>query len=187
VEVTQKIFRTIPHCSSKPSVFHRWVFYFTIMAKEIILTQGKIAIVDDEMFEYLNQWKWCLISGRYAATNMKINSKYKSIYLHRFIMNAPKNMQVDHIDNNKLNNIKSNLRLCNHTENMINRPTRSNSKSGYKGVIFYKRLNKYMAKINVNKKQLYLGLYIDPIHAARAYNAAALKYHGEFAHINKID
>jgi hypothetical protein len=44
-----------------------------------------------------------------------------------------------------------------------------------------------MAKINVNKKQLYLGLYIDPIHAARAYNAAALKYHGEFAHINKID
>jgi hypothetical protein len=102
-------------------------------------------------------------------------------------MNAPKNMQVDHIDNNKLNNIKSNLRLCNHTENMINRPTHSNSKSGYKGVIFYKRLNKYMAKINVNKKQLYLGLYIDPIHAARVYNAAALKYHGEFAHLNKID
>jgi hypothetical protein len=187
VEVTQKIFRTIPHCSSKPSVFHRWVFYFTKMAKEIILTQGKVALVDDEDYDYLNQWKWHILSKRYAGTNMKINGKSKSIYLHRFIMKVSKDMQVDHIDNDKLNNVKTNLRICTHTQNMINRPVRSNSKSGFKGVIFYDKLKKYIARIKFNKEIKYLGSFNDPIDAARAYNAAALKYHGEFAHINKID
>jgi len=105
--------------------------------KEIQLTQGKVALVDDDMYDYLMRWKWHLSSGRYAATNMKINGKFKCVYLHRFIMKASKNTQVDHIDNDKLNNLKSNLRLCNHSENMINRPAHNNSKSKFKGVVFY--------------------------------------------------
>jgi hypothetical protein len=162
-------------------------FILQKMAKEIILTQGKVAIVDDDDYDYLMQWKWHILSGRYAGTNMKINGKSKSIYLHRFIMKVSKDMQVDHIDNNKLNNVKTNLRICTHTQNMINRPVYSNSKSGFKGVIFYDKLKKYIARINFNNKEYYLGCYIDPKDAARAYNEAAQKYHTEFAHLNKID
>ena len=162
-------------------------FFILIMAKEIILTQGKVAIVDDDDYEYLNQFKWHIVSGRYAATNMKINGKSKSIYLHRFIMKVSKDMQVDHVDNNKLNNLKTNLRICTHAQNNINRPVRSNSKSGFKGVIFYRKLKKYIARIRFNKKEYYLGCYIEIKDAAKAYNAAALKYHGEFANLNKID
>lgn len=162
-------------------------FFILQLMKEIQLTQGKVALVDDEDFEYLNQWKWHLSSQRYAATNMKINGKFKGVYLHRFIMKASKNTQVDHIDNDKLNNLKSNLRLCNHAENMINRPAHNNSKSKFKGVVLKKNCKKYIARIGVNKQQLYLGLFTDPIDAARAYNNAAQKYHGEFANLNKID
>lgn len=164
-----------------------WVFYFTKMAKELKLTQGKVTIVDDDMFDYLNQFKWHISSGRYAATNMKIYGTYIKVYLHRFIIKASKGSQVDHIDNNKLNNLKTNLRHCTHSQNMINRPSYTNSKSGYKGVIFYKKLNKYIARIRINKQTIYLGSYIDPISAAIKYNKAAQKYHGEFANFNKID
>ena len=188
VGAIQKIFGTISalfHLANELLLIG--YFYFIKMAKEIQLTQGKVAIVDDDLFEYLNQFKWHIASGRYAATNMKINGKSKSIYLHRFIMNVSKDMQVDHIDNDKLNNLKTNLRICTHSQNMINRPVYNNSKSKFKGVIFYEKLKKYIARIKFKNKEYYLGVYTNPIDAARAYNDAALKYHGEFAHINKID
>jgi hypothetical protein len=192
VEVTQKIFRTIPHCSSKPSVFHRWVFYFTKMAKEIILTQGKVAIVDDEDFDYLNQWKWYASKDRYkfyAVRNITISKgKQKSISMHRLISNnINTKMHTDHLNGNGLDNRKINLRICTHSQNLMNSKLRKDSTSGFKGVTYCKRNNKYASVIKLNRKLIWLGYFIDPIDAARAYNDAALKYHGEFAHINKID
>ncbi len=160
--------------------------------KEIQLTQGKVALVDDEDYDYLNQWKWFanLQNGKfYARRNIpKISGKRGSLLMHRLILNMlnPK-MQVDHLNHFTLDNRKCNLRICTDAENKRNREMNKNNLSGYKGISFDKRVNKYHSSISINKKRFFLGSYIDPIDAARAYNEAALKYHGEFAHINKID
>ena len=161
------------------------------MAKEIKLTQGKVAIVDDEDFEYLNQWKWCANNKNgkfYVVRNITASkNKQNSIFMHRFIMKPNKGMVIDHLDGNPLNNQKKNLRICTHSENMRNRNLYVNNTSGFKGVYWHKTTKKWMSYIRINKKSLYLGIYTCPIDAAKAYNDAALKYHGEFAHINKID
>ena len=167
------------------------IFYFTKMAKEIQLTQGKVAIVDDEDFDYLNQWKWFANNhnGKFYVGRSITVSKNKKIriYMHRFIMKPEKVMVIDHLDSNPLNNQKNNLRICTHAENMRNSKINTNNKSGYKGVSFQENRNNYRASIKFNNKTINIGNYIDPIDAARAYNEAALKYHKEFAHINKID
>jgi hypothetical protein len=163
------------------------------MAKEIKLTQGKVAIVDDDMYDYLNQWKWCLRptgNGIFYAIRGFRNrkkSKVKSISMHRQIMNPDKGYVIDHIDGNTLNNQKINLRICTQSQNCSNQKISIKNTTGFKGVRFNKINNKYYSKITVNRKNIYLGGFIDPIDAARAYNAAALKYHGEFANLNKID
>jgi hypothetical protein len=167
------------------------IFYFTKMAKEIILTQGKVAIVDDDMFDYLNQWKWYAHEDGntfYARRNITIsNSKQSKIQMHRLIAKPTKDMVIDHIDGDGLNNQRINLRICTSMQNIINRKLNANSKTGYKGVSYIKISNKFRAYININRINKHLGYFIDPIDAARAYNAAALKYHGEFANLNKID
>ena len=167
------------------------IFYFTKMAKEIILTQGKVAIVDDEDYDYLNQFKWCAnkMKGKfYVVGNILLPTNKKTrTSMHRFIMKPEKCMVIDHLDGNPLNNQKNNLRICTHAENMRNSKININNKSGYKGVSYQKDRNNYRASIKFNNKKINIGDFIDPIDAARAYNAAALKYHGEFAHINKID
>ena len=162
------------------------------MAKEIQLTQGKVALVDDEDFEYLNQWKWYVQKwnvGYYAVRNVRNNKKYIGYQsMHRLLSNNNnKSLITDHVNGNTLDNRKSNLRICSFSDNNKNRKISKNNSTGYKGVVYDKRNKKFIAKIGLNKKQIYLGYYIDPIDAARAYNAAALKYHGEFAHLNKID
>ena len=161
------------------------------MAKEIQLTQGKVAIVDDEDYDYLMQWKWYVCNKRYkfyAVRNIPIsNNKQTIISMHRLIMKPDKGMVIDHLDGNPLNNQKNNLRICTHSDNMRNCKISIKNTSGYKGVSFLKKKNTYKSAIKFNKKTIYLGLFTNPVDAARAYNAAALKYHGEFAHLNKID
>jgi hypothetical protein len=167
------------------------IFYFTKMAKEIKLTQGKVAIVDDDMFDYLNQFKWFAnLQGKkfYAGRNITMfNGKRTMLWMHRFIMNPEKGMVIDHLDGNPLNNQKNNLRICTHAENMRNSKINKNNKSGHKGVYWHKTSSKWMAYIKYNNKLLYLGYFPVLIDAAKAYNEAALKYHGEFANLNKID
>jgi hypothetical protein len=159
--------------------------------KEIQLTQGKVAIVDDEDYDYLNQWKWFAnnMNGKFYVKKKITVSKNKQtdIYMHRFIMKPNKGMVIDHLDGNTLNNQKNNLRICTHAENMRNSKIPINNKSGYKGVSYQENRNTYRAQIKFNNKTINIGDFIDPIDAARAYNEVALKYHGEFAHINKID
>ena len=161
------------------------------MAKEIQLTQGKVAIVDDEEFDYLNQFKWNVnnFNGKfYAVRSFMITKGNQSIVLmHREIMNPKKGFVIDHVDGNTLNNLKNNLRICTHGENLMNQNINKNNKSGFKGVYFCKQNNKFRAEIKKDKIKYFLGTFINPIDAARAYNKAAIKYHGEFANINKID
>lgn len=149
--------------------------------KKIKLTQNKFVLVDDEDFEYLNQWKWQFGGRRYAVRTINHSQK---IYMHRQIMNPPKNMEIDHINGNELDNRKENLRFANRRQNQLNAKPHKGSISGYKGV--------YLKKLNTEKKwvvyiqQKYIGSFVNKINAAKAYNQAAIKYFGEFARLNTI-
>ena len=157
------------------------------MTKEIPLTQGKVALVDDEDFEFLDQWKW-EYTGGYAMRADRSGPKQKGILMHRVIMKANDNQEVDHIYHNKLDQRKDNLRLCNkHHQNSWNRNKNKNNTTGYKGVTYDVRygLNReYRARIMVRNKMISLGLFPTAKKAALAYDEAARKYHGEFALTN---
>lgn len=167
------------------------------MAKEIILTKGMVAIVDDEDFDYLNNWKWHYNKTPHSKTGYAMRTSYengkKTIRMHRLLFEYYKqdiDGEIDHIDRDGLNNQKSNLRHCSRSENIRNVSSWGGCK--YKGVSFYKRIinNKtyeyYRARIQVNKKSILIGLFKDEIEAAKEYNKAAKKYFGEFANLNKI-
>lgn len=162
------------------------------MVKEIQLTKGQVTLVDEHMFDYLNQWKWYAnkINGKfYAVRNLRINKKYAGcILMHRLITNNnDSKMHTDHCNANTLDNRKENLRICTAQQNNFNRNIGICNTSGFKGVSWHKVAKKYSVTIEKNKKKHYLGLYKDIKEAAKIYNQAAIKFFGEFANLNKID
>jgi hypothetical protein len=156
------------------------------MTKEIKLKNGLTVLVDDEDYPILSQWNWCCVSNnkKYVKTNFSENGKQKPVYMHRFIMQAPKGMDVDHINGNPLDNRKENLRVCTHSENKRNTKKFKNNTTGYKGVSIKK--DKFQVKISHDYKQVHIGLFNTVEEAVKAYNEAALKYHGEFARLNEL-
>jgi hypothetical protein len=150
--------------------------------KEILLTQGKVAIVDDEDYEYLSQWSWCY-SGGYANRYFHRKMKSKSISMHRMIMNTPDNMDTDHINHNTLDNRRCNLRICDKFQNNQNRSISKNNTSGRKGVAWYKRYGKWRVQIQFNNKKIHVGYYDDIDDASKAYNKKAKELFGEFANV----
>lgn len=162
--------------------------------KYIQLTQGKQTLVDDEDFEYLNQWKWAYekrynraVRSVYIKGSGRKNQKNDTWLMHRLIMNVPANKYIDHINGNTLDNRKQNLRICTHAQNMLNKKqVATNNTSGFKGVSWNKHAGRWMSKINIHRKQLYIGLFDTKEEAALAYNKMALKLHGEFANVNTI-
>ena len=158
--------------------------------KQIPLTQGKFALVDDEDYEYLMQWRWYYDHG-YAIRNTFVSraegkQTNKRTYMHREILQTPKNMLSDHIDGNKINNQRNNLRCVTASQNSMNAKCDKNTSSGFKGVSWHKRRNKWSSYITVDKKIKYLGYFEDKISAAITYNSMALKHFGEFARLNII-
>jgi hypothetical protein len=173
------------------SSFFRHKFKTTQEMKEIKLTRGKVALVDDEDYDYLNQWKWHALAhhggGWYVSRHFRDKDGKKSIRMHRLIMNTPEGMEVDHIDHNGLNNQKSNLRNCTNSQNHMNRFPYKGHTSIYKGV-YYKTANKkYVAKIKINQVVIWGGYFKSEIDAAHAYDKLATKYFGEFAVLNFKD
>jgi hypothetical protein len=151
--------------------------------KQIKLTKDKFAMVDDEDFEFINQWKWSCAKGiKYAArrTNNRI------IYMHRLITNCPEKLEVDHINRDGLDNRKVNLRICTSAENRKNHKILSNNKSGYNGVS-KTPFNTWHTCISLNGKTIHLGTYKNVVDAALAYNVAANHYFGEFARLNNVE
>lgn len=158
--------------------------------KEIQLTQGKVALVDDDDFEYLNQFKWHIYKQNrnsfYARTIVYENKKRIAILMHRLLIKCD-NKIIDHISGDGLDNRKCNLRICERHQNALNRKKNMNNLSGFKGVSWFKSSQKWRAQIQYKKIVYHLGVFEKRIDAARAYNEAAVKYHGEFANLNKID
>lgn len=152
------------------------------MTKEIRLTKGQVALVDDEDFEYLNQWNWYVSRSGYAVRTHGIFRK--TILMHRLISNTPDGYETDHIDRNRLNNQKNNLRVCTVSENQHNKGMNSDNKSGYKGVSWDAKNNKWRASIRYNNKTYNAGRYETAEEAAGAYDEMAVKLHGNFASTN---
>ena len=153
--------------------------------KQIALTKGKVALVDDEDFGCLNQFKWHFCSG-YASRNITIDGKQVQKIMHRLIMNTPESMDTHHINHNKLDNRVENLRVCTRSQNQMGRKPHKGSKSKYKGVCWDKNKSKWLARAKVNNKSKFLGRFKNEEDAALAYNTAALESFGEFALLNKI-
>jgi len=157
--------------------------------KEIQLTRGKAALVDDEDYEYLNQWKWyaCICDGIYYARR---TSNKKKIFMHRQLLNAEKGIEIDHMDHNGLNNQRANLRSCTSSQNKRNKSPLGRSK--YLGVEVNCKKSKsgdkvyyyFCARICDNYKKQYIGSFKTEEEAARAYDKKAKEIHGEFANLN---
>ena len=152
--------------------------------KEIKLSQCKIVLVDDENYDYLNQFKWYAVKHHntyYAARQIRLdNGKQKTILMHRTIMNTPIDKEVDHIDHNGLNCLESNMRNCTHSENKMNVIPCGTVK--YLGVDV--NHGKFRAAIKVKGKCIHIGLFKNKEDAAKAYDIKAKYYHGEFANLN---
>lgn len=160
--------------------------------KVIELTKGQVTIVDDEDFEYLAQWRWQLggSSGErsdgyaFRMSYDQVSKKRKGTYMHRVILNPGNGVQVDHINGNRLDNRRCNLRIATGSQNRSNiGPTRF-SKTGVKGVCFRVERGSYEAKIGLGRKRIHLGTFKTLEEASMAYNKAAMELHGEFARLN---
>lgn len=152
--------------------------------KEIPLSRGLVAVVDDADYEYLSQWKWCALrQGRQNAKSPKwravrgvtVDGKPRLILMHRLLVNASQCEVVDHLDGNPLNNTRSNLRVCSQAENCQNRnpesgvanPAARRHSSGQKGVTYNRRQKKWVVQIN----RSHIGVFEredDAVEAARA-------------------
>jgi hypothetical protein len=145
-------------------------------------------IIDIEDYEKIKNYRWYISFSkqwdrfREIIANTYLNKK-QLLVLHQLIMN---DKMVDHKNGNIFDNRKENLRKCTKSENAWNRGKQKNNTSGYKGVYWDKSRNKWLVFIGVNKKYIHIGRFSNIIEAAKAYNEAAIKYHGKFAKLNII-
>jgi hypothetical protein len=160
--------------------------------QEIELTRGRIALVDDEDYEELSKHLWYATSGGYAYRGVRDLTKKKKqahLSMHRHILGLDSNdpRVVDHIDNNPLNNCRSNLRICNIGDNAKNRRARPENASGFRGVYTYPQdRTRWRAMIGHNGKSIHLGLFSTPEAAHNAYCEAAKTLFGEFVNFKKM-
>lgn len=159
------------------------------LVKKIELTQGKFALVDVDCYEELAKHKWHYAGG-YARRNKRLsNGKRRIVFMHRELMDTPDDYETDHINGDRLDNRRSNLRVVTKSENQRNTSPRKGV-SKFKGVSYYKtkrhRTGYWVARIQVEGKIKRLGYFKTEIEAAKAYNQAATKYFGEYAKLNEV-
>lgn len=153
--------------------------------KKIKVGKDKYAIVDNEDFSFLNRVFWRVNKDGYARTTFQVKSGVrKDITMHRLILNPYTENQIDHINNDRLDNRRQNLRVCLLKENVFNRSKGKGKSSQYKGVGRYKRTGQWQARICFEGKLMHLGMFEKEEDAAEAYNKAAKKYFGKYAWLN---
>lgn len=157
---------------------------------KIILVTGETVLIDLDDFEYLNQYSWYLFDNhgrnQYALRYSR-SKKQSTIRMHRDVLKiTDSSIHIDHINGNGLDNRKNNLRIASIRQNAQNQKIRKDNISGYKGVSFIRKSNKWRTCICVNGKNKHLGCFETKEEAAIAYNNAAIKYFGEFARLNNV-
>jgi hypothetical protein len=163
---------------------------------QIPLSKGYTTTID-ECDSDLSAINWavriCRSGLKHAFRHRRQQGKRLTVYLHRVIMgrvlgrDLDSSEIVDHVDGNGLNNTRANLRLASHSQNLFNRGKASSNTSGYKGVYWCKSTQRWSASISVDNKYIWLGRFDSKHEAARAFNRAALEYHGDFARLNIIE
>jgi hypothetical protein len=170
--------------------YHRLRYGYSI--RLIPVGQGKYAIVDADDYDRLAKYKWhvrndgnTFYAFRWSST--RGGKKKQRLWMHHEIIDIPEGMVCDHINHNGLHNRKANVRPATSSQNSCNTRKRGKTTSCYRGVSQDARLNKWIARIGANGRQIHLGVFDDEVDAAKAYDTAAKKYHGEFAVLNFPD
>lgn len=135
--------------------------------------------IDEDDVQELQKYNWYIGSHGYAMAS--VEGKHR--LMHRVILSAPPHLQVDHINGNRLDNRKNNLRLCTQQENKYNSKNRWDSTTGLRGVMWDKRRKKYLVQVRASKKIVYSKRFSDIKEAVTARNEVVKKYHGEFARL----
>lgn len=158
--------------------------------KTIIINTGKQTLLDDDTYNYANQWKWYEVSG-YARREYRIFNKTYRVALHHVVLGivgeATGTLEVDHVNGNRLDNRKENLRIVHKAENQRNAGLRSDNTSGYKGVTLDKQTGHWKAQCYRRNKRIHIGSFNTAKEAALAYNKVASKEFGVYARLNKIN
>jgi len=157
------------------------------MVKEIKpLNSDKLMKVDDEDYEELSKHKWWFNNKGYPHTYIYVDNKRTSIFMHQILIKPPKGLQIDHIDRDKLNNQRDNLRIATQSQNNMNRIKQKNTSSKYKGVSWHKEHKKWRAYITFKDKYIHLGYFTNEDDAGRAYNKRAKELFNKYANLNII-
>ena len=158
--------------------------------KHIELSNGGVAVVDDKDYERLSKHTWRRHQTKgYPCRVVKIDGKSKMIYMHQEVRPTKGIYECDHISGDVLDNRRSNLRPATHKQNMQNRKPSKNAQVPYKGVRIRKLKSgivRYQAQMVLGKSFVHLGVYDTAEEAAKAYNEAAVLYHGRFARLNVV-
>jgi hypothetical protein len=170
--------RTLKKLNPRPYLDDVNVLIISISGQEVLIDKEYLSNIAE-----IGSWRLKHSPEKIYFVHTTNYPTVQVITLHRFIMNIPKEMEVDHINGDTLDNRKVNLRVCTKSENNCNRKINQNNTSGYKGVSYKMSRHKWCAKIGVNNKNIHLGYFDSPEEAYAAYCIASKKYHGEFGRI----
>jgi hypothetical protein len=157
------------------------------MPQHIPLTRGYAALVDDSDYDLVRQSKWLYVGSGYAGRFVTIDGKKKLLYLHRFLLNAQPDQRIDHINGDRLDCRRENLRLVTLYQNQQNRKCPAHSTSGRKGVCWHRKQGKWHVRISVNGTRMHLGYHDDLETATLLYDAAARHFFNGYARPNYPD
>ncbi len=162
--------------------------------KQIPLTQGLFALVDDADYDWLMQWKWhtkkkggAYYAARACPHPTKGWKKHLLLFMHRAIMNTPPEMETDHINHDGLDNRRHNIRICSHKQNAYNQSPANGHTSKYKGVSLKKNktgIIRWLSQIHHGLRYIHIGYFSVEEDAARAYDGYAKKLFGDYAYLN---
>lgn len=167
-------------------------FWYNRGMKKIPLTRGKVAVIDDKDYVYVEPFKWCAMPNGttwYAITNVRCpDGKQRQVRMHRLLMGVKRRdgMEVDHVNHNGLDNRRNNLRVCTHQQNMCNGKAKR-GKSRFRGLSWDASRQWWRVSLRVYGRDRYVGIYKDEMQAALGYDLAALRTHKEYACCNLMD